>query len=363
MSTKQTRVMKRIYAILPAIALAVVAAGCGGEGHEPAAAPAAPVEVEAVAAALTSVPETVVASGGVEPWQSVSPGTKILGRIDAVPVREGDKVSRGQVLARLEARDLDAAVAQAEAAVAMAEAQLANARAQYERMEALHERGSVTEKNLEDATAGFRVAEASVAQARANLAAAQVTLTYARVESPVAGWVVRRMVEAGDMAAPGQPLFTVEDLSKVKITVQVPETQLAGIAEGEAATVLLDVLGRSYPARVDRIVPAGDPASRTFEVKLILDNPDGTIKSGMFARARFDKGAREALLVPAEALVTRGQLSGVFVVEGEQARLRWLKLGRSLDGGVEVLSGLEPGERYVVPVPPELVDGAAVSVR
>jgi len=114
---------------------------------------------------------------------------------------------------------------------------------------------------------------------------------------------------------------------------------------------------------VDRIIPAGDPASRTFEVDLVLDNPEGAIKSGMFARARFDRGTREALVVPEEALVTRGQLTGLYVVEAEQARLRWLKLGRSLDGGVEVLSGLEPGERYVVPVPAGLFDGATVRVR
>jgi RND family efflux transporter MFP subunit len=339
------------------------ALGCSGEQARPASADADPVVVDTVVAELEAIPETAVASGGVEPWRRVSPGSKIMGRVDSVPVRQGDRVQAGQVLARLESRDLEAAVAQAEAAVAMAEAQLANASAQYERMQALHERGSVTDKNLEDATAGFRVAEAGLHQAEANLAAARVALGYAEIRSPVAGWVVARRVEAGDMAAPGQPLFSVEDLARVKVVVQVPETQVVGMAEGDIAAVTIDVLGRSFDARVDRVIPAGDAKSRTFEVKVTLDNPDGAIKSGMFARARFEKGTRQALLVPSEAVVTRGQMQGLLLVADGRARLRWIRVGREEDGRVEVISGLEAGDSFISPAPHGMADGAPVRER
>lgn len=356
---------KKRYGWLIAISLLGLTAGCGESGHEsggPEARPA--VAAETREAAMRPIGLVTEATGSVEPWVRVSPGTKILGRIDQFLVREGDRVRAGQVLVRLEKRDLEAAVAQARAAISMSEANLANARAQYDRMQALHGRGSATAKNLEDATTGFHVAEASLAQARANLAAAEVTLGYAEIRSPVPGWVVSKMAEAGDMAAPGAPLLTLEDLSRVKVVVQVPESEIVGLAERDPARVRIDVLDETEDAVVDRIVPAGDPASRTYRVQLILDNPEGRIKSGMFARARFERGDREALLVPSTAIIDRGQLRGLFVVDGEGlARLRWVRLGRKLDDGFEVLSGLVPGERYVVAPPAALTDGSPVEKR
>lgn len=360
--TTEMTILKSSLTVLALMLLAGALAACGG-GESTAAerAPAtaaAPVDVEIATASLETIPLRTRVTGSLEPLRSVSPGTKILGRIDRVAVTEGDRVDRGALLARLESRDLEAAVAQAEAAVRMAEAQLENARVQHQRMVDLHGRKSVTDKNLEDATAGFRVAEAGLDQAGANLAAAKVMLGYAEIRSPVAGWVVEKRVEAGDMATPGMPLFTVEDLSKVKVVVQVPEAEVGGLAEGASARV--EVLGRDYDATIDRIVPAGDPASRTFAVKLLLDNPQGALKSGMFARASFAHGEQQTLRVPETALVQRGQLEGLFLATDDGLlRLRWVKTGRRDGGRVEILSGLEPGERFVVAPSPGLADGAS----
>ncbi len=336
--------------LLVLLLLALSTLACGGETVASEATPvsqAPPVAVGLRTAAYETIPETTRASGSVEPMRRVSPGTKILGRVDEVLVREGDQVAKGALLARLESRDLKAAVRQAQAAVRMAEANLENARAQRDRMVELHGRGSVTEKSLEDATAGYRVAEAALDQAQANLAASEVTLGYAEVRSPMAGWVVEKRIEAGDMATPGSPLFTLEDLSQVKVSVQVPETDVVGLAEGAPAWV--EVLDRKLAATVDRVVPSGDPASRTFAVKLILDNADASLKSGMFARVVFTRGERQVLRVAEDAIVRRGQLEGLYVAgEDGRLRLRWIKTGRSSDGAVEVLSGLSVGERYAV---------------
>jgi RND family efflux transporter MFP subunit len=359
------RHLKRYGWLMAISLLGLLTTGCGEGGHESAGHAARPaVAAETRVAAMQPIGLVTEATGSVEPWVRVSPGTKILGRIDQFLVREGDRVRSGQVLVRLEKRDLEAAVAQARAATAMAEANLDNARAQYERMQALHDRGSATAKNLEDATTGFHVAEASVAQARANLAASEVMLGYAEIRSPVPGWVVAKMAEAGDMAAPGTPLLTLEDLSRVKVVVQVPESDVVGLSEGDPARVRIDVLDEIEDAVVDRIVPAGDPASRTYRVQLVLDNLDGRIKSGMFARATFERGDREALLVPSRAVLDRGQLRGLYVVDDQGlARLRWVRLGRDFDSAVEVLSGLAPGERYVVDPPPVMTDGSPVESR
>jgi RND family efflux transporter MFP subunit len=345
--------------------VALAATGCGDEGHASrAGSEAAAVPVRTLVAALERIPVSAEQTGSIEPWRRVSPGTKILGRIGEVRFREGDAVRAGQVVVRLEKRDLEAAVEQARAAMAMAEATLDNAGRQYERMKDLHERRSVTPKSLEDATAAFLIAEAGVEQARANLAAAEVTLGYADIRSPVNGWIVSKQVEAGDMASPGMPLFTVEELSRVKVVLRVPESDVVGLEVGDPARVRVDVLDKHWDAEIDRIVPAGDTMSRTYEVQLALSNTEGRLKSGMFARATFERGSREALLVPAEAIVARGQLRGVYVVEEDgRARLRWVRQGRDLDGRAEILSGLAPGERFVTEPPAGLRDGATVEAR
>ena len=353
-----------------AFSLVLALTACGGDTAAPPAATrsAEPFAVQTATAHVEAVPSETRASGSVEPLRRVMPGTKVLGRVEAVEVGEGDRVRRGQLLARLESRDLEAAVAQAEAALAMAEARLENARVQHDRMRDLHGRGSVTDKALEDATTGFEVGRAAVAQAEANLAAARVDLGYAEIRSPLAGWVVAKHAEAGDMTAPGAPMFTLEDVSRVKINVSVPEAEVVGLFEGGGARV--EVLDRRIDAAIDRIVPAGDPASRTFSVRLLLDNTDGALKSGMFARVSFEHGERAVMRVPASSVVRRGQLEGLFVVSDADAltaRLRWIKTGRATAGAdgetrVEVLSGIEAGERYVVAPPPGLADGDPVEV-
>jgi RND family efflux transporter MFP subunit len=356
---------RELWTLTAAAALAVLAA-CGGDHATDGGTgeQAGPVRVELAVAAVTESPAVTAATGSVEPWLRVSPGSKILGRVQEVRVRAGDRVERGQLLAILEGGDLQAAVEQARAAVAMAQANLVNARAQHERMEDLHERGSVTDKNLEDALAGLRVAEASVRQAEANLTAARVNLGYSMVRSPVTGWIVEKRVEAGDMASPGMAFFTVEDLSRVKVVVRVPEGEVVGLEVGAPAVVTLDVLETEYRGTVDRVAPAGDAASRTFDIEIVLENPEGRIRSGMFARVRFQRGTRQALRIPERSVVRRGQLEGVFVVAGDGvARLRWARFGRTADGLVEVLSGLEAGERYVVAPPAGLTDGARVTGR
>ncbi len=368
-------VARRHPAAVPLLLLAILSlplasglAGCGTAEPPPAAGPqAAAVAVATRVAAYRRVAEPVRVTAAIEPSRRVMPGSKILGRVDAVPVSEGQRVEAGQLLARLESRDLEAAVDQTRAAVASAQAQLVNARAQHERMVELQGRGSATTKNLEDATAGFQMAEAGVDQARANLAAARVNLSYARVVSPLDGWLVAKQIEEGDMVSPGRPLFTVEDLDPVKVVAEVPETEISGLAPGDPAVVEVTAVGFRQAGEISRIVPAGDARSRTFRCEIVLANPQGVLKSGMFARVAFQPAsatsAREALLVPAGAIVRRGQLEGLYVVEDAHARLRWVRTGARGDGEVEVLSGLSPGDRYVVEPPAGLADGVAVEER
>lgn len=357
--------------VVISLALALLGAfACGGGADAPRAAPldigAAPIPVVTAPAERLASPHFVVATADLEPARRVATGTKLLGRVAEVPVAAGDAVRRGDVLVRLESRDLTAAVAQASAAVAMAEAELTNAAAHHERMRQLESRGSATVKSLEDATAAWRVAAAGVEQVRAAREVAAATLSYATVTSPLDGWVLATHVEPGDMARPGAALVTVDDLSRIEVALALPESELAGLAVGDRLEV--EAGGLLRPAEIARLVPAGDAASRTFRVEAVVDNADGALRPGMYARARIPRGERSTLWVPTSAIVERGQLEGVFVVDAEpgdeapRARLRWVTLGERRDDRREVLSGLADGERYVVSPPFELRDGSPVEV-
>lgn len=355
--------MKRALPIVATLMGLALTMGCGpGEAPSARASNVPPASTVPLAVAAADDVDTFVrVPGTVEPVVRTSPGTKILGRVSRVPAQEGTRVQRGDLLVQLEDADLRAAVQQAEAAVGMAQAQRDNAEAQHRRIVELRARKSATDKNLEDAVAGLRIADAALRQAEAAVASAEVMLGYAAVRSPIDGWVSARRVEVGDMVAPGAPLFTLEDLSRAKILVQVPESQVIGMERGDPAVIELDALDRELSASIDRVLPAGDPASRTYEVKLLVDNAEGALRSGMFVRVRFPRGTEPSLRVPEEAVVSRGQLRGLFVLDDEgTARLRWVRLGRTADGRVEVLSGLEPGERYVAAPPAGFADATPV---
>lgn len=368
---RKTRLVPILFTTLTILPLLLLAACGGSDAPEHSSATPEPIRARTLEIQPVQVPDAADHTASVEPIRRVEPGTKLLGRVDAVLVEEGERVGAGQVLARLEKRDLEAAFRQAEAAVRMAEARLENARAQHERFVDLHQRGSVTDKNLEDAVAGLRVAEAAVDQAQADVHAAEVMLSYAEVRSPFAGWVTAKYAEEGDMSRPGMPLFVVEDLSRVKVEVDVPSGAVAGLRVGGPARV--EVAGELRPATIHRIVPAADAGSRTFTVQVLFDaaaatdDPEG-LKSGLFARVRLGTGVRQLLVLPEAAVVSRGQLRGAFVVDDAgTARLRWLRLGEIVAGedasttGREILSGLEAGELVILAPPPGLAEGTPVT--
>lgn len=345
-----------------ALALAAGALACSHPPERAAVARAEPVEATLVAAAPSAAAPTAGATGTVEPWRRAMPSTLLMGRVESVLKREGDRVRRGETLATVDARDAAARKAQAEAALAAARAAEANARAMRERMERLEARQAASRKNVEDAVLGHEAARAQLRAAEEGVAAASVYTGYARIQAPFDGVVTQRRVEAGDMAAPGAPLFTVEDLSKVKVEATIAESATSGLVPGSP----VEVTFAGAPARagtITEILPAADPRSRTFTVRVVLDNADGALRSGSFARLRLagaGDGAAGAS-VPEAAIVRRGPLAGVFVADGGVARLRWITLGASRDGSVEVLTGLAAGERVVSPVPPGLEDGRALA--
>jgi len=200
-----------------------------------------------------------------------------------------------------------------------------------------------------------------IEQSKAQLENARAVLSHTKVEAPFAGLITKKFVEVGDMASPGAPLLEIEDARQYRLEAIVDEVLVQGIKMGEKVPVILDAVGGgTLDGVVAELTPSADPSSRTFMVKIDLPATQG-IKSGMFGRASFSAGQADALAVPAAAVFERGQLSGVYVVGSDNiARLRLVTVGKRRGEKVEVLSGLDPGEKIVVDGVDRVKDGCVV---
>ena len=346
------------------LAAVAVLASCG---HQEAASrpPAAPVAVRVTAAAAASVPVWAQAVGSTQSYARASLSTRLMGLVSSVTAEEGQAVHKGQVLVRIESQDLAARRRQAEAALEEARAVLANAEKLAARRRNLRQENAVPQQSLDEAETGRARAAAAVANAEQAVHEVLANLEYSEVRSPLTGSLVRKLVQVGDLSAPGVPLVEVEQLDPIKVTLEVGESDLAWVSVGQEVDVEIPSL-RTQPqrrGRVEGINPAANLGSRTFQVRVVVANPDGAIGSGMFARVGFPKGTRGAVMIPAAAVVRQGQLEGVFTVKGSQAILRWVRLGRAYGDRVEVLSGLDANEPVVIDGQSGLRDGAPVEVR
>ncbi|RPH77166.1 MAG: efflux RND transporter periplasmic adaptor subunit, partial [Candidatus Rokuibacteriota bacterium] len=261
---------------------------------------------------------------------------------------------------------------------AAAEAGLGLAAATHRRIAELRGKNSATPSELDQAVSGLKAAESHVAgaqagiqqaqaaaeAARAGLRAATVGASYAVITAPFDGIVTEKRVEVGNMATPGTPLLTVEDDRGFRLEVRVDESRVGDIDRTRPVDVVIDSLGASgardwQPGRISEVARAADGA-HAFLVK--IDLPAGAaLRSGMFGRARLGGRSRQALMVPASAIIRRGQLTSVFVVDKDnRARLRLVQLANTSGERAEVVAGLDSGERVVVKPGATLVDGAPV---
>lgn len=287
-----------------------------------------------VNAVLQEIPQTVESTGVVVAETRASLSSKTIGLVEALHVDEGSEVKKGQVLIQLDHRALNARLARTDAEVS-------NARAHLQRMDDLFNEDSISQQDLDNARRAYRVAVATRDEVRAQL-------EDTRVLAPFAGVITRKHIEAGELAAPGQPLLELENQTRLRIDVPVAEGDVQAVTVGHPIAVIFDSLGsKVVEGEMFQIVPSADPATHTFLVKIRL-TADGDIKPGMFGRVMFTKQPRLAMLIPRSATVSRGELTGVYIVNSERRLgLRWVKLGRHVNGMVEVLSGVNENERLL----------------
>jgi multidrug efflux pump subunit AcrA (membrane-fusion protein) len=324
-------------------------------------------------------------AGTVRAGTSSTLSAKVIGNVTRVLVREGDRVRAGQILIEIDSREasaqverahageasLDHALQGAEAGVAAARATADLAAVNLQRFERLNARGSVSRAEYDGAKATASVAAAEleramrahdqlVAQrqeARAAAAQASVFLDYSAVRAPADGLVTARFVDPGTQAAPGMPLLTVESESAYRVEATAPE----GLAVNVGDEAEIETGGGSYRARVSQVVPSLDPRIRSALVKIELPR-DAPVRSGAFARVSFTIGQRRAIAVPRQAVSRHGDVATIFVVDEDNvARVRVVTTGDQRGQSIEVLSGLDEGERIVTDIPAGMRDGVRLS--
>ena len=338
-----TQIVSRTGGLAAAALLALGLQACGGASHEATEVPSRdPVAVTVSDAWRASASRAYPAR--IEAGREADVATRASGRLQGVPVDVGDRVRAGQVVARLDGGDVTARIESAEAHFALAERT-------HGRVARLAAQGAASAHELDQAVAALEAARAGVAEAR-------VQAGYVEVTAPFAGVVTARMAEPGDLAVPGRPVLRIQGEGQLVVVADLP-MDARSLVEVGTELVVRDG-GAMASVTVSRVVPSLDPASRRFRVEARL-GADAEWPAGAVVSLELEGAGGGSLWVPEDAVVRRGQLAGVFAIESDTVRLRWLHLGRRVDGSVEVLAG-PVGDLTVVRRPtPEIVDGAPVS--
>ena len=336
-------------------------AGC----HTGESAPAVAIQTlqaRVVESRQQQAPVLVRTTGTLHARESAIVSAQVVGRIEQVLVREGDNVRAGQTLAVLDDATLRAAAHQAEAGLMAAQSQQAAAQTDadlasstLERYKQLQAQKSVSPQELDEvgrrAEASAERVEALRAQseaAKAQDSGACAMLGYTRLRAPFAGVVTARLADPGTLASPGVPLLQVDSSGPLQLQVTVDESAIGTVRKGMKVSVSIDgAPTANVTGTVADIVPAADPASHSFTVKVDLTS-SAKLHAGMYGTAAFATGTRQAILIPRSAVVLRGSLACAYVLDSTGiAQLRYLTLGAAQENKVEVLSGISAGERLV----------------
>ena len=345
------------------LVVAGVLTGCSTERHAAPREPETVRNVSVLPVQRADMPDLLEAVGTVRAAQTSQLASQMMGNIVELRVHEGDRVRRGQVLAVIDDAQPRAAVDRAKAAesaseqeVAASDSDLTLAQSTLNRYQNLYDKKSVSPQEFDEVKARTQAAlahrdmtRAAQAQAKAAVAQAHTSFSYTRILAPFDGVITEKKTNPGALASPGLAIFTVEGLGHYRLEASVNESDLRYVRMGEQIPVVVDALENAErKGQVVQIVPAADPGSRSFLVKIDLP-AHKQLRSGLFGRAQFSRGKRSSLLIPQAAVVERGQLQGVYVLDQNKiSSLRYITLGKTFGPAVEVLAGVQEGERLVV---------------
>lgn len=365
--------MKREKVYIIGLILTLLLAGCGSNKNE------APVKREAVSGVTVArinpvqVDAYYETSGTVRAKTVSIVASRVMGTVTSVRVKEGDKVSAGDILMTIDNRDTAQRVAATEASFNEAQSsreaageQRSLAEVTFKRYKNLYDEKVISGQEFDQievrkkvADADFNRASQAVERAKANLEEARVYHGFTQVRAPISGIVTEKKAETGSMATPGMPLYTIEDTSQFKIEAALDERLIKKVSPGMTAYVLFNKTNEKFTGRITKVVPSIDTASRTFIVEITLQ--DKSLRTGSYGKVLIPEGKKETLLIPVKSIVERGQLTGVFVVDDKGViTYRLIKAGKMYDEQTEVLSGLTKGESIIVSGVAKAIEGGMV---
>lgn len=341
-------------AVWALVILIVAGAGAGylwqlpPAGKEERARP--PARVNVLEPATARIRDQVEAVGTLRAQRAADVVSEVDGRIQSLPVAEGQRVTAGEVLVTLDDR-------QARADLAVAQAQLEDARAKLQRAQRLRSSNSISQADLDELQTALSVAEARISLYRTQL-------DNTRIVAPFAGKVGLRTLTVGTYVKAGDRITTLDSDGRMELVFAVPERWLGALRAGLAVEARSDAFPEKvFSGRVDRLDSRVDPVSRSLQVRALVDNPKGELRPGQFMHVRLVLREREGLTLPEQAILTQGNDRFVFVVDADgKARRTLLDLGQREAGRVEVVSGLASDARVVVNGQARLRDGDAVQI-
>jgi RND family efflux transporter MFP subunit len=293
------------------------------------------------------VEQTYSVDGVVEATRQSTVSAQISGRVKALFFDVGDRVSKGQVILKIDEREADQALAGSRAQLSQAQAALQNARLNYERSQQLFEQKFISQAALDKAKSDYEMAKAQADASEAGAQQSALSQSYTSVLAPYGGVVSARMVEMGEMVTVGKPLMTGFDPSQLRVIANVPQHKLKEIGARPSVMVEVPSLSRWIKSATVTVQPSADARTHSTQVRVDLPANQASLYPGMFVRTHFVVGKENKMLIPVSAVVRRSEVVAVYVVDDKDVpRLRQVRLGEAnAQNEIEVLAGLNVGER------------------
>ncbi|MCK0130001.1 efflux RND transporter periplasmic adaptor subunit [Flavobacteriaceae bacterium F08102] len=359
--------MKKNISLAILLPLFVIITSCGNTSNEKAADTTEAIKVKVQQVAKTNNASFLSVSGKIQAVNNADLSTRMMGFVNKVYVKVGDKVTKGQLLVSINNADLQAKSAQTKASVMEATAAFENAQKDYTRFKNLFADNSASQKELDDITTAYEMAKARLEAAKQMNNEVNAQFTYANIRAPFSGVITAKTVEQGDMANPGTPLISIESPGNFEVIAMVPETEISQIKNGMQVDINVSSINQFLKGKVTEVSTSAKNTGSQYLVKISIDKTQAPILSGMFATVIFPLEPTtntEMILLPTSVIVNQGQLSGVYTVsQSNKALLRWLRLGKTYGDQVEVLSGLAADETYITSAEGKLYNGAKITIQ
>lgn len=357
--------------LLPAAAVIISSCSSKGNSERVLHNSIPPVAVSVSHANIKALNDISV-SGRVEAAETAGISTRVMGNIIKLNVKVGDQVKAGQVLATINTQDMAAKRAQADAMIAEAEASLQNAQKDYNRFTALYSQQSASEKELDNIKLQYNVATARVEAARQMRNEVSAMMSYATLVAPFSGTVIQRSAEPGMLVSPGMPVLIIEKNGSYQVTAAVPETEIGKVKLRDRAQLTIRSAGKTLNGYVTEINPSSQLSGGQYIIKISVPEKENKgLYSGMYVNVLIEgehnaqnEAGSNRILVPLSAIVYKDQLQGLYTVSNAgTALLRWVRLGKIYGENVEVLSGLNPSEQFILKADEKLHNGIPVTIK